>query len=111
MFENNNKNLTLLSGVNTVSVVALLAYTVRTFNEVNTNLEELRGDLEFLKSSFSENNKRANIAFTRLNQRIQESGRKVEEVKPVVRKVEEIIDPDLHKKADEIEDAINLLAS
>ena len=40
-------NQTLLTGVNSVGLVSLLAYTLRTFNEVNANLEDLRSRFRF----------------------------------------------------------------
>ena len=39
-------NQTLLSGANTIGLVSLLAYTLRTFNEVNTNIDDLRMELD-----------------------------------------------------------------
>lgn len=68
-------NQTLLAGANVVGIVSLLAYTVRTFNEVNSNIEELRSDLENFKKNYSENNKRSNIAFNHLNTKLEENSR------------------------------------
>lgn len=68
-------NQTLLTGVNSVGLVSLLAYTLRTFNEVNANLEDLRSDLDVVKKAFSENNKRSNVAFSHLNSKLEENSR------------------------------------
>ena len=68
-------NQTLLTGVNSVGLVSLLAYTLRTFNEVNANLEDLRSDLDTVKKAFSENNKRSNVAFSHLNTKLEENSR------------------------------------
>ena len=68
-------NQTLITGVNTVGLVSLLAYTIRTFNEVNTNIEELRSEIDVLRKSHSENNKRSNIAFSHLNNKLEENSR------------------------------------
>lgn len=68
-------NQTLLTGVNSVGLVSLLAYTLRTFNEVNSNLEDLRGDIDMIKKSHTENNKRSSVAFSHLNTKLEENSR------------------------------------
>lgn len=68
-------NKTLLSGANTIGLVSLIAYTLRTFNEVNSNIEDLRSDLDEFKKNFSENNKRSNLAFNHLNGKLEENTR------------------------------------
>ena len=68
-------NQTLLAGANTIGLVSLLAYTLRTFNEVNSNLEEMRSELDEVKKTFSENNKRSNLAFNHLNGKLEENTR------------------------------------
>ena len=45
-------NQTLLAGVNAVGVVSLLAYTLRTFNEVNSNIDELRNEMESFRKNY-----------------------------------------------------------
>ena len=66
-------NQTLLSGANTVGLISLLAYTLRTFNEVNSNLDELKLELDAFKKNYSENNKRCNLAFNHLNTKLEEN--------------------------------------
>lgn len=73
MFDTPAKQSLLLSSANTAGLVSLLAYTLRTFNEVNSNLEDIRSEIEQIKGSFSENNKRSNLAFNKLNQKIEEN--------------------------------------
>jgi len=73
MFDGTPKQAVMLSGVNTLGLVSLLGYTLRTFNEMNATLEELRSDMEQIKGTFTENNKRSNLAFNKLNQKIEES--------------------------------------
>tara|TARA_R110002110_G_scaffold60385_6_gene169996 strand:- start:128 stop:553 length:426 start_codon:yes stop_codon:yes gene_type:complete len=68
-------NQTLITGANAVGLVSLLAYTLRTFNEVNSNIDELRSELDVLRKSHSENNKRSNIAFSHLNNKLEENTR------------------------------------
>ena len=71
-------NQTLLAGVNAVGVVSLLAYTLRTFNEVNSNIDELRNEMESFRKNYSENNKRSNIAFNHLNTKLEENSRMIQ---------------------------------
>ena len=73
MFKNPQQQTLLLGGVNMAGLLSLTAYTVRTLNETNLALQDMRLELEQMKSTFSENNKRSNVAFTRLNQRIEEN--------------------------------------
>ena len=73
MFDTSAKQALLLGGANTAALVSLLAYSLRTFNEINSNLEDIRSELEQIKGTFSENNKRSNMAFNKLNQKIEEN--------------------------------------
>jgi hypothetical protein len=75
MFENgvSNSQILMMSGANVVGLVSLLAYTVKSLNEVNSNLEDIRLEVDGLKSSFSENNKRSNLVFNRLHEKIQQN--------------------------------------
>lgn len=68
----NNKNM-VLNSLNTVCILSLLGYTIKTFNEMNGNLEELRSEMEYLKETFMDNNKKSNLAFNKLNQKIEEN--------------------------------------
>lgn len=71
-------NQTLLAGANVVGMVSLLAYTLRTFNEVNANIDELRNELDTFRKNYSENNKRSNIAFNHLNNKLEENSRMIQ---------------------------------
>ena len=70
--EPTNKNM-ILNSLNTVCILSLLGYTIKTFNEMNGNLEELRSEMEYLKETFMDNNKKSNLAFNKLNQKIEEN--------------------------------------
>ena len=73
MLSNQQNQALLLGGANTVGIAALAAYTVRTLNEMNATLEDMKYEMEQVRTTFSENNKRSNVAFNRLNQRIEEN--------------------------------------
>ena len=71
-------NQTLIAGANVVGLVSLLAYTLRTFNEVNSNIDELRSELDSFRKNFSENNKRSNMAFNHINSKLEENSRMIQ---------------------------------
>jgi len=70
-------NQTLLAGANAIGLVSLIAYTLRTFNEVNSNIDDLRSELDGFRKNYSENNKRSNLAFNHLNTKLEENSRKL----------------------------------
>ena len=70
-------NQTLLAGANAVGLLSLMAYTLRTFNEVNSNIDELRSELDAFRKNYSDNNKRSNLAFNHLNTKLEENTRKL----------------------------------
>lgn len=98
----------LMSNVNIVGLVALTAYTVKTNLELNKKINELGDEIETMKGNFNENNKRANIAFTRLNQRIQDTGNIVKKIKrddKVVEVTDDVYDDD----KDDVSSALEVL--
>ena len=106
MFKNPQQQSLLLGGVNMAGLLSLTAYTIRTLNETNLALQDMRLELEQMKGTFSENNKRSNVAFTRLNQRIEENIQTVhnhnnllEGVKKQVRKLKVGELPEIKKTA------------
>lgn len=68
---NNNNNL--VPAANLVGLAALAGFTIKTNIELNKKINNLEEELSNVKTNFNENNKRANIAFTRLNQKIEET--------------------------------------
>lgn len=73
MFKNPQQQALVLGGINTAGLLSLTAYTIRMLNETNSSLLQMKQELEDFKAAFSENNKRSNVVFTRLNQRIEEN--------------------------------------
>lgn len=70
-----------VTGINTLGLVSLLGYTIRTFNEVNANIESVRQELETMKKNSVENNRRSNVALTHLNEKINQNMRMLGSVK------------------------------
>jgi hypothetical protein len=63
----------LMTNANLVGLLALTGFTIKNNIELSKRLREIEEELDNMKGNFNENNKRANIAFTRLNQRIQDT--------------------------------------
>ena len=103
---------TILSGANTLGLISLLAYVIRSFNEVNQNMEEIRTEFSTLKNYINENTKRANISFNRLNQKIEETSENYKRNSEHIEK--QAVDLVRHQpvedhKTDDITSAINSL--
>lgn len=101
----------VISGVNALGLVSLLAYVIRSFNEVNQSIEEIRTEFSTLKTHINENNKRANISFNRLNQKIDDTTINYKRNNQVIEhKIVDVSENLVREnKSDEITSAINSL--
>ena len=72
----NTNPTTLLSGANTIALMALAAYSVRNLNEIHSYLDEIRDELKVIKTSQSENTKRSFKAISTLNEKIENASSK-----------------------------------
>ena len=78
-------NQMLLTGVNSVGLISLLAFTVRTFNEIASSIEDIRGEIEEIKKGTGENSRRTNIALNHLNVKLEKNLKAAETaIAPVV---------------------------
>lgn len=102
---------TVLSGANTLGLISLLAFVIRSFNEVNQSMEEIRTEFSTLKNYINENTKRANISFNRLNQKIEETSENYKRNSEHIEKesVNFVQQNQVEHKTDEITSAINSL--
>lgn len=66
-------NQILLTGVNSIGLVSLLAFTVRTFNDVAASIEDIRSEIETIKKSSTDNTRRTNIALNHLNTKLEQN--------------------------------------
>ena len=98
----------LLSNANLVGLLALTGFTIKNNIELNKRLKELEQELENMKGNFNENNKRANIAFTRLNQRIQDTNNSMQRMKRE-EKITEITDTSFSENKDDVSAALEVL--
>lgn len=110
---NNNGSLatsgtTMLTGMNTVGLMALLAYTVRNVSEMNMYLDEIRDELKSLKSSHVDNTKRTHMAISKMSEKLNMVEQKKKRIVPEP-KVVELDDDDVSQQVDDVSAAIDEL--
>jgi uncharacterized protein YoxC len=66
-------NQMLLTGVNSVGLISLLAFTVRTFNDIASSMEDLRSEIETIKQGTNDTSRRTNIALNHLNSKLEQN--------------------------------------
>ena len=81
-----DNHIALLTIANTAGIVGLGFYNVKKINEINNRLFEINEDLNKIKKGFMENNRRSNIAFNKLNQKIENN---INNVRLQVKDIEE----------------------
>lgn len=108
----------ILSGANTLGVLGLSFFMYKSWKETNEQLEQMREEINILRNSLNENNKRSNIAFTRLNQKIEDSGRIIRNHGSYLEnlkrndnnsKITEVPDDIVEEEVDEISSALHQL--
>ena len=60
----------VISGVNMVGLVALLAYTVRNISDINSYLDEIKEELISLKRSHTDTTKRTHVAISKISEKV-----------------------------------------
>ena len=96
----------LLTGVNTLAILAVLTYAIRNMSDMNAYIDELSQELRILKASHNDSTKRIHSAISKLNQR---SGSRVEPRAKPEPKIEEIEDHEISSRVDEVSAAIDEL--
>jgi len=97
---------TMLTGVNTIGLMALVAYTVRNVSEMNLYLDEIRDELKILKSSHADTTKRTHMAISKINEKLNMVEQKKRKVIPEPKVVELDDDVDLNQQVDDVTSAI-----
>tara|TARA_R110001632_G_scaffold20062_2_gene60460 strand:+ start:1495 stop:1836 length:342 start_codon:yes stop_codon:yes gene_type:complete len=97
----------LMTNANFVGLLALTGFTIKNNIELSKKLKHIEEEMENIKGSFNENNKRANIVFTRLNQRIQETNNNIK-VYEKDEKIKEIPESNFENK-DDVSAALEVL--
>ena len=64
-----NANM-VISGINMVGLVALLAYTTRNISDINVYLEEIKKEIISLKRSHTDSTKRVHTAIARISEKV-----------------------------------------
>lgn len=67
----------IITGFNTVAIIVMLVWVIRTNLEFKNNIEELRKDINEMKTNGNENNKRSTLSLSRLSQRLEDLSQKV----------------------------------
>ena len=88
-------NQMLLTGVNSIGLVSLLAFTIRTFNDVAANIDDIRSEIESIKKTSTDNGRRTNIALNHLNTKLDQNLKTVRVAetaltRPLPRKVQKV---------------------
>jgi hypothetical protein len=101
---------TMMTGMNTLGLVSLLAYTVRNITEMNTHLDEIREEIKTLKGSYVENTKRTHAAINKLNEKINIADNRRKKMVPEPKIVElEENENDIERQVDDVSAAISEL--
>tara|TARA_Y100000310_G_scaffold308572_1_gene351833 strand:+ start:1132 stop:1476 length:345 start_codon:yes stop_codon:yes gene_type:complete len=100
---------TILTGVNTLGLMSLLAYTVRNVSEMNLYLDEIRDELRALKSSHVDTAKRSHLAISKINEKLNMVDQKRRRVVPEPKVVELDDDADVSQQVDDVTAAIDEL--
>ena len=100
---------TMMTGMNTLGLVSLLAYTIRNITEMNTYLDEIKAEVKALKGSYVENTKRTNSAISKLNEKINLADSKRRKIAPEPKIVEINDESELEKQVDDVTAAIDEL--
>jgi len=105
----------MVTGVNTIGLMALLAYSVRNINEVNENIHILKEELQNLQTSYIDNVKRTNMMINKLNMKIDNSSSQRMQnsrvpsstyVERTGSKIVDVTDEDINEQIDDVTAAI-----
>lgn len=75
---NNNQ---ILTGVTVMSSMAMSAYSIKNIIELNKKIDEIHYNLDEMKKFINEQNRKSNINMNMLNNKIEETERKLFSVK------------------------------
>ncbi len=102
---------TMLTGANTLGLVALLAYTVRNMNEMSQYLDEIKEELKTLKHSYVDNTKRTHAAISKISEKVAMAESRKPKMAPSAPepKIIEVEEEDLGSRVDDVTAAIDEL--
>ena len=99
----------LLTGINTLAILAVLTYVIRNTSDMNAYIDELAQELKSLKASHNDSTKRIHSAISKLNQRVGSRTEPKARVEPKIQEIED--DESINTKVDEVSAAIDELLS
>ena len=101
---------TMLTGANTLGLMALLAYTVRNISEMNVYLDEIRDELKALKTSHVDSTKRSHMAIAKITEKLSMVEQRKKRIIPEPKVVElPDDDVDVSQQVDDVTAAIDEL--
>jgi len=112
---------TLATGGNSVGLIMLLMYSLREFRTINNNIDEIKVEINNIRSSNTETTKRSNIVFNQLSQQLEENTKKVDKTKLFLekelkaefdsseQKITNEQEETIHNEQQDIKDAIDTL--
>jgi len=103
------KGATMLTGVNTIGLMALLAYTVRNISEMNIYLDEIRDELKILKKSHVDTTKRSHTAISKISEKLNMVEQRKQKLVPEPKVVEIVDDTKISQQVDDVTAAIDEL--
>jgi hypothetical protein len=103
---------TMVAGVNTIGLLALLAYSVRNINELNERVNALNEEFKTLQTSYVDNAKRTNMLINKLNVKIDNSFQSTQTTRTPSRtrynepKIVDVTDDTINEQIDDVTAAI-----
>lgn len=70
----------IVTGFNTVALVVMLVWIIRTNLEFKNNLEDIRKEITDLKQNSNDNTKRSTLSLSRLSQRLEDQSQRLNSV-------------------------------
>jgi hypothetical protein len=67
----------ILTGFNTVALMVMLVWVIRTNFDFKSNLEDIRKEITELKQNSNDNTKRSTLSLSRLSQRLEDQSQKL----------------------------------
>ena len=113
----NTSSTAMVTGVNTIGLMALLAYSVRNINELNEHVSGLNEELKTLQNSYIDSVKRTNTLLNKLNMKIDSSSSSSQRtqnsrvpssayVERTGSKIVDVTDEDINEQIDDVTAAI-----
>jgi uncharacterized protein YoxC len=68
----------IVTGANSVAIVVMLVFIIRSNLEMKNNLEEIRKEISDIKTNTNDNTKRSTLSLSRLSQRLEDQSQRID---------------------------------